>query len=175
MTEEQIKERLSRHFVELIASRAGFKAGKPPDPDSGVDIEVTRAVPREEPNGRVRFLDTGEYIQLQLKCTCERQVRWHNDRLAYDLAVKTYNDLVTRQRSGAIVPLVLVLFVLPDEPEAWLTISSEEITLRRAAYWYRPPASAQPSANENTVAIHIDLAQTVNLTFVPSLFAEVYP
>lgn len=172
MTEEQIKERISRHFVELLAARRGFKCTKP-DPDNGVDLSISRALVQER-DGKKRWLDTGEYVEIQLKCTCEGQVQWREEDLKYDLESKTYNDLVDRQSSGFLTPLILILLVLPDDPELWLTISTEEVILRRSAYWYQPPVGSERTSNTHTVRIEVPLQNKIGLAFFPDLFEQVY-
>jgi hypothetical protein len=84
MTEEQIKAAISSHFIQLVASRRGFKCTAP-QPDHGVDLTVTRAVSIER-DGRTRYLDSGKYVDLQLKCTCESQIVRTADSFRYDLA-----------------------------------------------------------------------------------------
>jgi len=132
MTEEQIKSAISSHFVQLVASRRGFKCVAPTF-DHGGDLTVTRASVIER-QGRTRYLDSGQYVDVQLKCTCEDQIERTDESIKYDLEAKTYNDLVYRRRSNAIVPLVLVLLVLPNDPETWLTVSADELVVKRAAY-----------------------------------------
>ena len=172
MTEEQIKEQLSRHFVELVASRQGFKCSKP-SPDSGVDMQITRAFLLDR-NGRKRYLDSGQFIEFQLKCTCESQIIFADDSIRYDLEAKTYNDLIFRRDSGAITPLLLVLLVLPDDPNDWLQVTPQELILRRAAYWYAPPQGAEATENTSTIRIEIPSANGVGVSFIGDRFAEVY-
>src|SRR5476649_969698 len=100
MTEEQIKAAISQHFVQLIASRRGFKCTKP-DTDHGVDLSVTKVAIFTRGN-RERYLDSGYTIDLQLKCTCESQIEREEDSIKYDLESKTYNDLIDRRNGGAI-------------------------------------------------------------------------
>lgn len=172
MTEQQIKEKLSHHFVELIASRQGFKCGKP-EPDHGVDLQITRTVAIDR-DGKTRYLDTGEYVQLQMKCTTLNSITEGDTSFKYDLEVKTYNDLVDRLASGSITPLYLVLLVLPPEKDSWLSVTADELVVRRNAYWYRPPVSAERSANDTTTRIEIPYANRLTLTFFDDRFAEVY-
>lgn len=170
MTEEQIKEKLSQHFVEVLASRRGFKCTRP-DSDHGVDLTITRATTIER-NGHRRFLDSGRYIELQLKSTCESQIARISGGLRYKLEAKTWNDLVYRRTSGALTPLFLVLLVLPDEGDHWVTITSDELTVRRAAYWYRPAPDAELTDNVSSITIQIPETNALTLSFVEDRFAE---
>lgn len=102
MTEQQIKAAISQHFVQMIASRQGFKCAKP-EPDHGCDLTITKVATREQ-GGRVRYIDSGYAVDIQLKCTCEAQVVRTDAEVGYDLEVKTYNDLIYRRDSGAVTP-----------------------------------------------------------------------
>jgi hypothetical protein len=172
MTEEQIKATISQHFVQLIAGRRGFKCAKP-EPDHGCDLTVTK-VAAVKRNDRTRYVDSGCSIDLQLKSTCEAQVTRTEHLIKYDLESKTYNDLVFRLNSAAIVPLILVVLVLPDDPNQWVTITADELVVRRAAYWYVPPARAAETNNVHSIRIDIPTANVIDLTFVDARFQEVY-
>lgn len=170
MTEEQIKEALSRGFIQLVANRDGFKCQKP-DFDHGVDLSITRsrAVNR---GGRVRFLDTGEYIEVQLKATTEHSVERTNGFIKYDLEAKTYNDLI--ERRDDVTPLFLVLFVLPTNSDVWLNVEAERLILRGCAYFYRPTPLDPPTENLHSRRISIPDGSLIGQSFVREVFEEVY-
>lgn len=172
MTEEQIKEQLSRHFVELIANRDGFKCVSP-QPDHGCDLMVHRALPIKV-NGVTQYIETGEVVQVQLKSTCDASVELTPDSIKYDLSAKTYNALVHRRNSGSAVPYLLALLVLPDDPNEWLEIGADELYLRRTAYWWYPQAGLTYTDNVSTQRISIPLTQTIGMTFVADRFAEYF-
>jgi hypothetical protein len=172
MTEEQIKAALSQHFLQMIASRRGFKCGKP-EPDHGCDLTITKVVTFEQ-NGRARYIDSGYSVDVQLKCTCEAQIIREGTEVRYDLEVKTYNDLVYRRNSGALTPLILVLLVLPDEPDQWLTVTAENMIVRRSAYWFMPALGAEATENKATIRIHIPIGNAVDLDFIGQRFQEAY-
>jgi hypothetical protein len=172
MTEEQIKAAISQHFVQIIASRGGFKCAKP-ETDHGCDLTITKVATRQQA-GRVRYIDSGYFVDIQLKCTCEAQVIRTDADIAYDLEVKNYNDLIHRRDSGALTPLILVLLVLPDEPAEWLTVTADNMIVRRAAYWFVPPPDATATDNAATIRIHIPTANTVDLTFIEQRFQEAF-
>lgn len=170
MTEEQIKEQLSRHFVELVASRSGFKCASV-NPDHGCDLHITRAL-YVEINGTRRLLDTGEILHVQLKSTCESSVVETADAIKYDLEAKTFNDLVHRRNQATVRPLILVLLVLPDDQNEWLRIEPGELLLRRTAYWYYPEAGLDYTENTSKVRITIPRTNVMTLDFVREKFAE---
>jgi hypothetical protein len=71
------------------------------------------------------------------------------------LKADNYNDLI-RRRDGYI-PLVLVLFVLPDDQSTWLGIADSELTLRRCGYIWRPSATDVEVSNTSTKRISIPI------------------
>ncbi len=172
MTEEQVKEQMSRHFVELIANRGGFKCSVS-EPDHGCDLTVTKAE-LVELGGRKQFLETGRIIQVQLKSTCEAHVDRTIKEIKYDLAVKTYNALVARRNNGGGVPFLLVLLLLPDDDTQWLDIAADELRLRKSAFWYYPDKGAALSKNESTQRIAIPSANAVGTDFVAAAFQRFF-
>ncbi|WP_324674348.1 DUF4365 domain-containing protein [Hymenobacter sp. GOD-10R] len=169
MTEQQIKEHLSKRYVELIASRSGFKklGG---ENDHGVDLVYTRAKPRFI-NGEVRYCDTGEYVDLQLKCTCESSVEEKNGFIIYDLESKTFNDLVERVNNYPFAPLYLILMVLPDDQNKWLEVRKHEIALAKCAYWFQPQAGEKYTNNKKQVRIKIPIINIVDSIFLIKAFS----
>jgi hypothetical protein len=172
MTEEQIKEAISRNFVHLIASRSGFKCGDLLQ-DHGVDLVIRRAIARSQ-NGRTRYLDDGRSVDVQLKATTHGQLDFTAEAIKYDLAVKSYNDLVHRRNQGDLIPLILVLLVLPDDPNEWVTVSAEQLIVRRSAYWYRPQIGSSLSQNAATIRIDIPPSNVIDLLFFGNFFQEVF-
>ncbi len=173
MTEEQIKEQLSRSFVRLVANRAGYKC-KIDELDHGTDITLAEVRARPLASGGNRLAETGRYVDLQLKCTCDASTFPGTDGFKFDLEAKTYNDLVHRLSAPGAAPLILVVFVLPDDGAEWLAVSRNEMVLRRAAFWWRPSASDGPTSNSSKIRIEIPFANNVGLGFVPDVYAECY-
>src|SRR5262245_4861506 len=111
LPENALKELLSRGFLRLVASHSGFIVGSD-ELDFGTDLCLSHVHIYDSPDDRVRYAKSGFNIEVQLKATCERNVDISEGSLKYDLTAKNYNDLVRRR--GGYIPLVLVLFVLPD-------------------------------------------------------------
>jgi hypothetical protein len=158
LPENALKELLSRGFVRLVASHSGFIVATD-ELDFGSDLSLSH-VDAVDDADRVRYTKSGFVIDVQLKATCERNVEVAQDILKYDLRVANYNDLV-RRRSG-LVPLVLVLFVLPDDPATWLAIAESELTIRRCGYFWRPDDTDAEIDNVATKRISIPLANRLS-------------
>lgn len=153
LPENAVKELLSRAFVRLVATTSHFIVSTD-EIDFGTDLCLSH-VDAFDDGEKVRYSKSGFGIDVQVKATCERQVRTGNGVLKYDLRAANYNDLVRRRAS--YVPLILVLFVLPDEPVEWLAVAESEMTLRKCGYVWRPTEADGVVANTGTKTITIPL------------------
>ena len=174
MTEEQIKEQLSRGFIRLVANRAGYKC-KIDETDHGVDITLAEVIARLRPTGSYRLTETGRYVDLQLKCTTEASVTRGATTFKFDLESKTYNDLVSRLDDPNAAPLFLVVFILPEAKTEWLEVSPDELTLRRGAFWWRPAPGTPMTHNIHQIRIEVPYTNHVGLAFAAERYAECYP
>jgi hypothetical protein len=128
MTQNDIEEALSRAYVFAVASRAGIDiAGT--FKDYGVDGTFRRIAVLPD-NTRVKHrlssrLSTEGFDQLH---------RWRDKRVLPNEGC-AYNKLVWRRNNGGI-PIVLILMVLPNDPEHWMAHSEDELLLRQCCYWH---------------------------------------
>ncbi|GEM_PF-3346955 len=44
------------------------------------------------------------------------------DKIKYELKGKNYNDLVFRIKEEGYIPLILILVILPSDPDKWLQV-----------------------------------------------------
>ena len=112
------KEGLSLAYVKALAARAGFSTAVPePDRDS-VDVRIMAGGPRRPA------------LDLQLKATADLAEAQDGFR-RFRLRIKNYDDL----RVETQTPRLLVVLDLPPEEAQWMTVTTEELVLRRRAYW----------------------------------------
>jgi len=112
------KEGLSLVYANALATRAGFVTSQPKFDRDSVDLRV-------QAGGVQR-----PALDLQLKATArirESLSGVYSSRLS----VKNYNDL----RVPTQTPRLLVVLELPSDEAQWMTVSPEELVLRRRAYW----------------------------------------
>jgi hypothetical protein len=169
LPENALKELLSRGFLRLVASHSGFIVGAD-ELDFGTDLSLSHVHAYEIDDDRTRYAKSGFTIEVQLKATCERQVEVTDGTLKYDLKASNYNDLVRRQRGN--IPLVFVLFVLPDDPATWLGVAESELTLRRCGYVWRPSPEDTEVDNVTTKRIVIPLSNRLEASTFEALRAE---
>jgi len=126
VTEQHIKEQLSRAYAKAIAARAGIIL-KEYDVDYGLDGKFSDV---EYDSERKRYLENGFGIDFQIKATTN--VVLQGTKLLYDLETKNYKDLI---KTSVGTPRILVVYSMPKQPDEWTTVSEEHIILRRCAWW----------------------------------------
>ena len=150
MTDNDIKEALSRAALDLIASRSGIKCYQTGSQDNGVDCRLQLVVNRNvNRNSPPRFVDSGSPLAVQMKATTEKQVSRKNGNIVYRIENKTYNDLL-HERENNHQPWILGLFILPDDPGQWLTFTEDVFQVTRHLYYWTIPDDATWLENENS-------------------------
>ncbi len=132
------KEGLSLAYVKALAARAGFSTAVPePDRDS-VDVRIMAGGPRRPA------------LDLQLKATADLAEPQDGFR-PFRLRIKNYNDL----RVETQTPRLLVVLDLPHDEAQWMTVSGEELTLRRRAYWMSLQQGHEEVVSRETITVRI--------------------
>lgn len=139
ITKEHAQEALGRAYIHAVAAAAGVNYSLGAEFDYGFDGHFRPVRLRGH-----RIVETGIPLAFQLKCSGSWTMDEEN--VSYALKSKNYNDLVTRapEAEGAI----LILMCLPEEQDQWVTISEEEIVLRRCCYY--ATLAGDPVPNENS-------------------------
>ena len=146
ITRNHRQESLCRAYAQAVAGRAGL-AVTVPSPDYGIDMGL-RFV---EEQGQVRF-DAGVQLDLQLRSTTRAPVS--ETHVSFDLDVRTYDSL----RGTPPVPRILVVLLLPEDEDQWLSQTQDELVLRHCAYWISLRGAAAISAT-SSVRVPIPRAQ----------------
>lgn len=144
------EEALSRAYAYAVAARAGYVTSIPDLDRDGVDLRI-------QAGGEMH-----PALDLQLKATInlgdphEGYVRFPLKRRNYDLL-----------RQPTKTPRLLVVLDLPRDERHWMTITADELILRRRAYWLNLKG-AEESDNQSSVTVRIP---TGNLFTVESVRA----
>jgi hypothetical protein len=151
LTDNDIKEELSYAYVHAVASRAGFTCERPPKDRGSVDVVI-----RTEGGMQDDVVLQHTVLQAQLKATS--QIGNVNGQFSFPLSIKNYDEL----RGRSMAARLLIVFVMPDDPMAWLTVDRETLIARRCAYWCN--LKGEPAVdNETSRSVRI---RTANL-FTP--------
>jgi len=172
MTKQQIKEQLSNRFVGILAVNKGFIVDKS-EVDIGIDYQLKKTFTYTPPRGETRYCVDSRYIDIQLKATTENSIIDEQDYIKYDLESKSYNDLIHRQQNG-VAPLILILFILPDDENHWVEIDEIELKLRRNAYWYIPQKDSQFTENVSRIRITIPKINRLDIDCFNKLHQQLY-
>jgi hypothetical protein len=125
LTENDIKEELSYAYVHAVSSRAGFSCENVRRDRDSIDLHV-RARGRLDPSST----RTSPQLALQLKAHVRDPLPEHG--FDFRLTRKNYDDL---RAPKPMVPRILVVFIMPNDPASWLSLSEAELLLRGCAYW----------------------------------------
>lgn len=163
-------EEISKSFLETIANRQGFFNSTSRDYGTDLTIRKANLCPV-----RRRYLTTGKAIDIQIKAVSQKYVRHYDDPskayIKYDLEVKNYNDLIVRaNENGAFIPLILAIFVMPEDHSEWLTLNEEELILKKCAFYYQIPSGTEPTSNSTTIVIEIPRTNKIGLDFYTNIF-----
>ena len=112
------KEALSRAYVQAVAARAGYATADYDFDRDGVDVRI-------QAGGAMR-----PALDLQLKATVNLG-QLHDGHFRFPLKRRNYDLL----RGQTQTPRLLVVLDLPRDQREWLTITVDELVLRRCAYW----------------------------------------
>lgn len=126
MFETHIKEELSKSYVSAVSAAAGINCtfyGRDYGQD-GIFEDVTYFPDRKS------YRQTGFGIDFQLKATVNATSK--NGYYIYDLEVKNYLDLIDIKVGK---PRILVLYILPEEKDEWVKVTTSETILKKCAYW----------------------------------------
>lgn len=93
LPQEQIKERLSKRIIQAIANSNGFEA-ESFENDWGIDLRIKKIIARIKPDGKLRYQDSTQGINVQLKATTKKNIINSNGYISYKLKVDNYNDMV---------------------------------------------------------------------------------
>ena len=141
------KESLARVYIQAIAGRCGMICSSPAL-DYGVDARIHEVGTRTDA-GTTRYVESGFGIAVQAKTTSSPIIE--ETEIAYDLEIKTYNDL---RETEVGEPRILVLLVLPTVETQWLHVTEEQLILRRCAYWMSLRGKP-PTENRESIRIRI--------------------
>ena len=154
MARNLIQEQLSWAYVRAVVYRAGWHLHRPEVDDHGIDGTLEASV------GGINRVD------FQLKATTDYIVQ-AND-IAYDLRVENYNQLVATDD----LPRVLLLFLMPDDPAQWLSHTTDELCLRKCAYWVSLMGLPR-SNNASTQRVHVPLGNLFYPDGLQAMFDQV--
>ena len=119
LTDAHREDALSRAYVRAVAGFAGYTVSEEDFDRDGIDLRIHAGG------------DLGPSIGLQLKATVNLGNVQSDGCYRYDVPVKNYDRLIKPFQ----VPRYLVVLGLPIDATDWLTVSADQLVMRRCVYW----------------------------------------
>ncbi|WP_449420464.1 DUF4365 domain-containing protein [Phormidium nigroviride] len=95
-------------------------------------------------------------LELQLKST-SKDIQDDNS-IRYPLKLKNYDDL---RMNDFAIPRILVVVLIPEKPEDWITQSEAELCMRDSGYWLSLRGMPE---TQNTTAVTVTIPRTNQIT-----------
>ena len=137
LTQTDREEALSRVYTRAVAAAAGYAISECDFDRDGIDLRI-------HAGGRLR-----PAVDLQLKATVNLN-QPTGGYYRFPLNLRNYDLL----REPAQTPRLLVVLDLPRVEDRWITITDDELILRRRAYWLNL-RGADKTDNRSSVTVRI--------------------
>ena len=129
LTDEHIKEGLSRAYVQAVSAKAGVILSlKDRGHDYGIDGSF-----HEVSDFQGRKIENGNVLDFQLKATTRIDVQ--EDFISFQLEAKTINLLASRVGRSGGTRAILIILSLPPQSEEWVQLNENELILKNCCYW----------------------------------------
>ena len=149
------QERLSLVYIRALAARAGFVTSKPDLDRDSVALQVQAGGPKRPA------------INLQVKATTNLGPA-RGGHISFRLSIKNANDL----REDTQTPRLLVVFEMPPDESNWMTVTPEELILRRRAYWLSLQGGNNRQIPQQTVTVSIPTANVLDVAALQRLMEQ---
>mgnify|MGYP001595810752 FL=1 len=147
LTENDVKEALSRSYVQAICCMGGYNYGTDAK-DYGFDFTIKEILRR--PSGK--HCPSGLNLEIQIKATTDYKLS--KTEVEYKLRNKNYNDLAMKSDA---TKRILVILLLPIEKAEWLKQDAEALIMKKCAYWCYLEGNGQKDNEESKTTIQIPL------------------
>lgn len=137
--ENRVKEELSKHYSGILFHLDGYYILHH-EYDDGVDLSLKFLKKTILPKSTFH-IPSPETLDIQLKATTESKITRTRTSINYNIKVKSYNKLIERKKNGIYSPYVLILYILPEMKENWVTLKKNSLSLSNNAYWFIPSSN----------------------------------
>ena len=154
LTNPDQKEALSRVYAHAVAARAGYVTANYDLDRDGIDLRI-------QAGGAMR-----PALDLQLKATVNLDAL---DDGYFHFSLKRRNyDLL---RIETQTPRLLVVLDLPRDKERWVTITEDELVLRRRGYWLNLKG-LEETDNRSSVTVRIPVSNVFDVENLHALMEQ---
>ena len=150
------EEALSKAYALAVAAAAGYTTAAYDYDRSGNDLLIQAGGPMSP------------FLALQLKATVNLRPLHSQDSEVFSFRLKKENYEWLRRPTQ--IPRLLVVLDLPRPEAEWITITTEELVLRRCAYWHN--LNGAQEVNAATPTVHIPKSQVFDVSGVRGLMEQ---
>jgi hypothetical protein len=155
------KEEFSYAYLYAVISAAGYsfqKSSRPTDVGgidiiiSGIETEYSLYPPR---------------LEIQVKSTSTDVVS--EELIRYPLKLKNYNEL---RKTKTLSPRLLIVVLIPENPDSWIQQSEAELCLRHCAYWMSLQGMPE-TPNTDNITIYVPRQQIFTVDTLKTLMQRI--
>jgi len=161
MVKTNRKEELSFSYLNALCAYGSIDLTRITHDDDSRDAEIKKWVMRKDGT------KIHSSLHIQLKST-STELREDGEYISYPLKIKNYNDLI----ADSTTPVILALFVLPNDENEWLKHTICELVIKRCMYWISLSGN-KPAGNDGNITIHIPKNQFVDCEALVNLLQKV--
>lgn len=148
------EEALSRVYARAVAAGAGYAVAECDFDRDGIDLSI-------HAGGQMR-----PAIDLQLKATVNLN-QPTGGYYRFPLSLRNYDLL----REPTQTPRLLMVLDLPGSEDRWITITDDELILRRRAYWLNLKG-ADETDNRSSVTVRIPVQNVFDVDNLRQIMAQ---
>ncbi|MDR2117151.1 MAG: DUF4365 domain-containing protein [Planctomycetaceae bacterium] len=137
----KIQSNLSFSYLHAVVSRAGGiceQTNRDAD-NMGIDARLTFSGKK-----KIKIID----INVQLKSIRQKPIIVDN-KIHYSLTAKQFDKYTQKSTT----PFLFILFHVPDNPKDWLSLSENELILKKCSYWTSLTGAPPCEGNSTTIFI----------------------
>ena len=149
------EELLSKVYAHAVAARAGYVTGFYELDRDGIDLRI-------QAGGNMR-----PALEFQLKATINLGEPRPDGCFRFPLNSRNYNLLCTPTQT----PRLLVVLDLPKEQEQWMTLTADELVLRRRSYWLNL-RGCEETTNTSNVTVRIPATNVFDVVNLRDLMEQ---
>ncbi len=157
-------EEMSEAYVRALCAVNGYTVNRVNPDNDGYDITIS--CPQKPASDSIIFSPT---MHVQLKSSYSKIKLQPDGSIKYPLEVKNYKSLVNPNR---MIPLILVVFHMPENEEHWIEQTPEWLKIKKCAYWISLKGLEETS-NSETITIKLPVDHILTKESLKSIMVKI--
>lgn len=155
------KEEFSYAYIYAVVSAAGYScqiASRSID-IGGIDIIISGT--------EQEYSLYPPRLEVQVKSTSIDVMS--DEFIRYPLKLKNYNEL---RKQKTLVPKILIVVLIPDNPTKWVNQSETELCMRRCGYWMSLKGQTE-TQNTESVTVYLPRSQLFTVKALQGIMQQI--